>query len=389
METNLRRAFSAAWTAPERTAASAFSTLERGQTVGSDVYLGTLGTDRNSRLVAGTVLGHEAYRDGVKGSVVEQKLETYQAVKGHTEMALKMEADGYRGMIGSDADLARDVAYYKAGQETFAAYVGASYDSSADYWKLKLDGTLEWDGSKDLNIEYVDVDGQVKMKNAHISDDSGSYTQSLMNYVGEERAKELLSKTAYAEELNSPGFQALSQGEKRERMGQLLMQSEGMAFTHEGWVNGGSHVGFSMTDRKDLGQVVINRNEDGSYERYAVNSYIFRDQESWDSTFSPDRPDAVNKKGLDSMMFVKRDLEGNTIASSMFGGIQTVDVIDRVVDRVDRDQPYYLFGKGQRQGNTLVGDLAMTYFPARTQGLPAGDYYAEAGKTCSSRTERR
>jgi hypothetical protein len=256
--------------------------------------------------------------------------------------------------------------------------VKETYDSSADYWKLKLNGTLEWDGEKNLNIEYIGVDGRKKVR-THVKDDSGSYSQSLVNYMGEDRALQLLQRSGQARALNDAAFRALPEAERKAVLGRLLMQSEGMQFTREGWVGGAANTQYSLTDRMDLGQIVINRNDDGSYERFAVNSFLFRDPVSWDSTFGG-IANAVNKKGLDSLLYEKRDLKGGVIASALYNGIQSVDVYDRRDDTgIDRNQPYVLFGKGVRQGNTLVGNFDMTYFPAGTKGLPQGEYFVDAG----------
>ena len=362
---------------------TAETTAGAGGRVISLESLGRRWGDADDRLAAGVALQHEAYRDGGNGGAAGQAAETLRAVTAHTEMALRVNQE-YVGFIAGDATLAKDLqALLKAraggDTESFERYVEDNYDSSKDYWKLKLDGTLEWDGSRDLNIEYLDVNGRKKVRK-HIADDTGSYSRSLVEYIGEDRARELLKRSGQAAAFNGAAFQALPETERKARLGKLLMQTAGMAWSREGWVDGGSNVRYSLTDRKDLGQLVINRNDDGSYERFAVNAFLFRDPRSWDSNFDNRIANSTNKKGLDTLLYEKRDLKGGVIASTLYTGIQSVDVYKRDdAAGIDRDQPYFIFGKGLRQGNTLVGDFNMTYFPPETKGLPSGEYYADAG----------
>jgi murein DD-endopeptidase MepM/ murein hydrolase activator NlpD len=93
-------------------------------------------------------LGHEAYRDGIIGS--GQTEETVSAVMAHTVMAAKMALNG--ADFSGDADIMRDLyEFYKASasgnMSAFTEYAMASYDSSADFWKLTANGGLEYDGS--------------------------------------------------------------------------------------------------------------------------------------------------------------------------------------------------------------------------------------------------
>ncbi|MGA2976183.1 MAG: hypothetical protein ABSF77_12805 [Spirochaetia bacterium] len=140
-----------------------------GETVVQDgaraVNLATLGMsgDINSQLAAGIVLGHEAYRNGIDNGIVGQQWETAAAVLGHTEMALRVAQEYGVEFIAGNENLAQDAKTYLAGAAAFASYVGAAYDSSADYWKVikHKNGTLtmEDDGSNDVTV--VDENGQV------------------------------------------------------------------------------------------------------------------------------------------------------------------------------------------------------------------------------------
>lgn len=82
------------------------------------------------------------------------------AVLGHTQMALAMASDSlYTEQvikhISSDTNLQNDINAYMYAAMTgdwgaFGGYVGANYDSSADYWKLTVDGNLAFDGKATL-----------------------------------------------------------------------------------------------------------------------------------------------------------------------------------------------------------------------------------------------
>ena len=117
----------------------------------------------------GLTLQHEAYRDGIITDSQSQYIETVNAVAGHTQMALAMTKDSLYSKqmlnhITSDTNLQNDIyaylyAAYTGNTGAFANYVGASYDSSADYWKLvqREDGTYGW--LEDGNFDFYLKDG--------------------------------------------------------------------------------------------------------------------------------------------------------------------------------------------------------------------------------------
>ncbi|HOS35943.1 MAG TPA: hypothetical protein PKW72_08995 [Treponemataceae bacterium] len=119
------------------------------------VFFRSLSSDVASGVMAGIVLQHEAYRDGLTGS--DQEAETFAAVTGHTEMALRIRDDGlYVNVITNNANLTRDIENHKSGTEAFRAYA-TSYDSSGDYWKVNDKGNLEYDGRANV----YDKDGNL------------------------------------------------------------------------------------------------------------------------------------------------------------------------------------------------------------------------------------
>ena len=142
-------------------------TKDGKRTVYLDNYKETM--SREEKLAMGITLGHEAYRDGLVGSEQQQFMETTRAVIGHTEMALRMQADkryseSMDSIIAGSAILQKDIAAYKSGDlMTMLSHVAGNYDYSKDYWKLMEDGSLAYDGDgwlKDSNGNQIyDEDG--------------------------------------------------------------------------------------------------------------------------------------------------------------------------------------------------------------------------------------
>ncbi|WP_315451201.1 hypothetical protein, partial [uncultured Treponema sp.] len=193
-------------------ARSVFSDKKRIYVKGS-----AFGGSDEGGLALGLVLQHEAYRDGMERS--GNSAETVRAVKAHTEMALRMQGAGMggkllEGVLSYVPELQRDIDNYygymyglsqggsskDAAEAAYAAYVDGTYDSSKDYWKLKLAGTIEAEYDKhgklirDLNVEYLDERGNLQTQ-TEIRDDTGSASRSLARYVGEARARALVGKS--------------------------------------------------------------------------------------------------------------------------------------------------------------------------------------------------
>ena len=314
---------------------------------------------REEKLLMGITLGHEAYRDGLVGTEQQQFMETTRAVIGHTEMALRMQADkryseSMDSIIGGSAILQKDIAAYKSGDlMTMLGHVAGNYDYSKDYWLLKLDGTLEVEYDKngklitDLNVEYLDEWGELQT-HLHIKDDTGSGSRSLARYVGEERAREILKKsfddiaTYDVQTLkdvfkltdnqiialrHDPGMKSLNfdslPAETKERLiGEALLKKHGMDWQGNKWT-GNEKFSLAMSDIKDLGQIVINKNADGSYERFAIRGVVERNALSRQST-RKQTDGSPDYQGLDVMKLYKTDLNGNTITAQMTIGWQTV-----------------------------------------------------------------
>ncbi|TFG60041.1 MAG: N-acetylmuramoyl-L-alanine amidase, partial [Spirochaetales bacterium] len=106
--------------------------------------------DFDSRLLAGVILQHEAYRDGTADTDRRQYVETLNAVGAHTLMALSMAEEYGSSFILNNDTLRADAGALWSGFQSFANYTGQAYDRSGDYWRLSREGQLLYDGKADL-----------------------------------------------------------------------------------------------------------------------------------------------------------------------------------------------------------------------------------------------
>ena len=105
-----------------------------------------------AQILEAVVMQHEAYRDGEKSA--NQQGETESAVKAHIEMAKRIRDDGlYTGLIESSGFLNNEIDNLSMSNAEFSKYVAGNYDSSRDYWKLKKDGSIAYDGFASLRDE--------------------------------------------------------------------------------------------------------------------------------------------------------------------------------------------------------------------------------------------
>ena len=104
-------------------------------------------------------LGHEAYRNGITGNEAEQKAETIAAVMGHAGMAGRML--GYKGNeIGGIYGLEGNL-YNKGQFGLLNMLADGLYDSSADYWLFRSDGTFVDDKNNFILHQAVNSEGYV------------------------------------------------------------------------------------------------------------------------------------------------------------------------------------------------------------------------------------
>jgi len=143
------------------------------------------GMSTEDQFLLAVVLGHEAYRDGVKTN--DNYLETRAATLAHTQMALRILAGGEKMTFNDNLmnDItAYAVAYNSNNMSLFNNYVDANYDSSADYWRviMNANGSVDkilWDGDY-TNATIVEADGTERF----LPLQAGSVTQALSNAIG-------------------------------------------------------------------------------------------------------------------------------------------------------------------------------------------------------------
>ncbi|WP_132782302.1 hypothetical protein [Treponema sp. J25] len=152
------------------------------------IYIGREALAKGSRFGLNVLLAHEAYRNGIDDGEVGQREETDRAVLGHIGAAYALGQAYGIGAIGEA--LGKEVATYltalSTGNMDDLARLLASYDASGDYWRLRKDGSLEYDGKADL----YDEDGKLMMRG-----ENGDIWMSLIKFVGRDKAKELVGKS--------------------------------------------------------------------------------------------------------------------------------------------------------------------------------------------------
>jgi len=337
------------------------------------------GMSKEEQFALGITLAHEAYRNGVDDGTLGQRLETNRAVLGHIGFANRM-AQTY-GIAAIGEQMAYEVlSYYKAqsGQLDELAEVLSDYDSSADYWRLisRKDGThrLEWDGSKDLTTVFEDRDAhgnwqEVGRTKLIIGDNSTTRGQALYQILGASEAMKqataLANRNGDFEKI--AGFMNLPEAQRQEKIGEYLMESQGMKYVTKADGTGGSWTGsstFSLTNNSLPSYLMVNKDAKGNLERFTVTATLDRNWKSWESTLGVGvSPTESNNKALDTLTYVKRDLNNRVVDTITMSSVQSVDVYD-IKDKngINRHQPYYSQALGHEiEGNTVVSDFSLQY----------------------------
>ena len=367
-----------------------------------------------SALAMGIALQHEAYRDGIAESGAAQQAETVQSVYKHTEMALRMANDGMAGKmmngvvsympeLKSDignynrymfamAQAKGDVAKQRKAYEQYAAYVDGAYDSSGDYWKLKMyaDGShkIIFDGKKELSIDYLNEKEEVISTMTPDGQDMSDVGMagSLVKILGVERTEQLL-RSGY---LNSDLYSTqtlkditnlsdaqiarirrsgslkgikLTDAQKQSLLGEVLMKNAGASWeAGKGWQNT-SNIAMTIVDGKVRGNIMAEvRN--GKYLYSTVNATVYRDPASWGSVTRGNEgkwQTHTELYGLDYILYEKQGINYDGYDSLLLGQYQTVDNLTS--EDNNRNQPYYDAATQKWvQGNTVNSSFNMGYY---------------------------
>ena len=302
---------------------------------GREVNLATLGTDSdiNTRLKAGIVLGHEAYRDGVERTEKEQFYESVNATDAHTAMALRVAGDNTYGsdFITSDANLSADVFNYSKGAADFEQYVLDNYNWRGENWLFKLDGTIVDDGKKYFSREKINDNGNLVSEKIEDSDFEGSRSKALIEAIGFENAKSIISSNGELsihdipddvlkkefgmskEELRMSGLGHIKITEDmvgsesyKTMFAEAFMKKTGNAWntTTGKWENGKIEIpGLAKNE-----SMAVVRNENGSYSFFTAGMNITRDSDAFEvwKDNVPSNSYEVNNSA--TVSFYKRDL---------------------------------------------------------------------------------
>ena len=255
---------------------------------------------------------------------------------------------------------------------------------TADYWKLTTDGRLINDNDADLyltntNGEYVDKNGNVVDKKDAvkvIDTDTNSVSQALIQYVGMDKAAEMLgvnpadlgnyddqtlkdvvgmssdmvARLAVNGQLS---FDDLSQDQQQKLMGELLLKNDGQSWeAGKGW-NGDSIADFNISDNWNGYSIGFNQTmTNGEYNKFVVDIVHNRDAMSYfGSTGNQDLKEKFN--GMDSSIYFKKDLDGNIISAFSVDQVQTVDNLwSSSFDATTAKHPFF----GTIQGNTIAAN---------------------------------
>ena len=248
-------------------------------------------------------------------------------------------------IIDTNQNLQNDLAVFDYAVETgdwgaFGSYVNAAYDSSADYWRVisKSDGThsIEWDGSRNITIEYQDKDENgnwEKVGEDFFKDDTGSMAGSLGKLLGKKRAEQLLGSNITNSDLYDTqtlkDVLGLSDADisKIQRSGKLpsnvtelqlykligesLMKKNGITWNVSNennsgfWdvsgladssIYGNKLTSFTLTDNNTMGYILFNElginqninndiNSHTYFDRFVVTAELIRDERSFDAFY--------------------------------------------------------------------------------------------------------
>ncbi|MDR2211183.1 MAG: hypothetical protein LBO65_06965 [Spirochaetaceae bacterium] len=379
------------------------------------ILLGENALNDDSRFGLNVVFSHEAYRNGIYDGAERQQMEGDMAVMGHIGTALGLMQSYGGGVIGKEmAGEALDFVenYYTlvsadtGNQEKLDALtklVGIfdSYDSSADYWKIKMyfDGSheivMDFDAQgnpiKRLSIDYYNASKKElermtpeEQKKAVIStmtpagqkaENEMTLEESLGKIIGLDRASKILGsnlenpdvyntyilRTVFGETtaaaIQRSGYfnESIDDAKIQTLIGKRLLD-ESKAFQIAGKWKDLENVSLTLTDRKLLGNIFAELNGNGYFDYSQLNAYVMRNTNSYLSEMDAGSRDP--NQGLDFIDYRKTTLAGTMLDQIIIDRYQTVDNTVKGGTNSPWKHPVY----GTIQGNTIApGTFNMEY----------------------------
>ena len=146
------------------------------------IYLGKDALSDGSRFGMNILLAHEAYRNGIDDGLGGQQEETAQSVMGHINAAFALGQTYGMGSIGEA--MAEEVDTYLKAMQTqdYSALekLVAGYDSSGDYWKVKIDAEgVHWEDDKSDDLDLTAV-GMGVIKSKDVEKRAGDIANAIM-----------------------------------------------------------------------------------------------------------------------------------------------------------------------------------------------------------------
>jgi hypothetical protein len=260
----------------------------------------------------------------------------------------------------------------------------SGYESSGDYWKLTKEGRLVNDGRARLLVEIVNDDGTPGWRLAEGSDSETSVAASLVHYLGESRAMELLGTSlccvsnyddqTLRDVLNLDAvdikvirgnpteaqrvISSASPGQLERLLGEALMKDAGIAWLEKESVWSGTGEGLSLTDGALHGSSAVRSTGVGTYERYSITADIERFGGAYEVWMDGVKGDVGD--GNTRVSFTKWDIDsGEQVATILAGGAwNSVDnsygQTDSGGNPIGADQPYKIAFGPTIQGNTIA-----------------------------------
>ncbi|PKL07688.1 MAG: hypothetical protein CVV51_12800, partial [Spirochaetae bacterium HGW-Spirochaetae-7] len=349
------------------------------------IVLGRDALTDGSRFGMNIILAHEAYRNGLDDGASGQAGETELAVLGHI-LASESIAATYGSSSLSEArqDELRSLLAARGGDSSSLMQVLSGYESSGDYWKLTKEGRLVNDGRARLLVEIVNDDGTPGWRLAEGSDSETSVAASLVHYLGESRAMELLGTSlccvsnyddqTLRDVLNLDAvdikvirgnpteaqrvISSASPGQLERLLGEALMKDAGIAWLEKESVWSGTGEGLSLTDGALHGSSAVRSTGVGTYERYSITADIERFGGAYEVWMDGVKGDVGD--GNTRVSFTKWDIDsGEQVATILAGGAwNSVDnsygQTDSGGNPIGADQPYKIAFGPTIQGNTIA-----------------------------------